>query len=198
MAKSKRSGIVPRMPNNRLSPAKRHHEPDDGSTGPTLETLMRTAERLGKSVYCDVKTRKVVMDGNSQAASSALSVLRDRGKITDDQHKAGQLYGYYHRVVYGRITPKPSAFSRWITDDQGYVSRSGGDPDDMEALQIECAAAFDRADAALQKPMHRKLVRLVCLDGFAPSNLNEQRALVHGLNALIKTWKLGVSRTYRS
>lgn len=196
MAKSKRTGINPRQPNNRLAPSKRFHDPD--AEGPTPETIMRAAERLGRAVFCDIKTRKVMMDGNPQASSTTLGILRERGWLSEGQYRAGQLYGYYHRVTYGRISPKPSAINRWISTgmvEHGPLKTQA----DIDEIATECRMAYDVAEKALTEPLiegvprpaiHRKMVRLVCLEGIMPASDHETRALVSGLTNLMLTWKI--------
>lgn len=191
MAKSKKTGISPRLPNDKLTPSQRFHDPD--ATGPTPETIMRAAERLGRPVFCDIRTRKVMMDGNTQAASSALGILRERGWLSEGQYRAGNLYGYYFRVVYGRITPKASAMSRWIgpSDGEHGPIKTQNDVDEIAA---ECRVAYDIGEAVLKhhsRPeIHRKMVRLVCLEGIMPSSDREVRALVSGLTNLMLTWAI--------
>jgi hypothetical protein len=191
MAKTKRTGINPRLPNNRLTPSKRFHDPD--AEGPTPETVMRAAERLGRTVFCDIKTRKVLMDGNPQASSTTLGILKERGWLSDAAYAAGNLYGYYHRVTYGRISPKPSAINRWISTGLGEHGPLKTQID-IDEIAAECRSAYDQAEKALTDPLrpaiHRKMVRLVCLEGIMPASDHEIRALVSGLTHLMLTWKI--------
>lgn len=184
----KRKGLSPGKPSNQLPPSQR--ETDDG---PTPETVMQMAFRLGAPVYCDLKTRKLEYHFDPQRGASALSLLLHRGLVPVVGYRAGVLYGLYRYVTYGRHYPRISRFSRMVHEQlEGHAHwRLLSEDERMDQL-AEMEAAFCAGDDRLKLlgRWTRGVVRVTCIDGLMPRGADELPALNHGLLELADAWRI--------
>ena len=190
---------------SRVSPSRRVPLPDDG--GPTEFTLQRKAEVINEGTACRVDDRRVYITGPvgsltraEFASSSNLALLFDQNKIIGKQYRAGAEYARLHRVLWGRVTPKPSTLSKVMAtalperiEAANRAAREERDEDSYIEWMQEQRTLFERGEYRLRhiagethtsRRLIRIVVRAVAIDDVYPNKPGQVWRLRLGLNEL--------------
>lgn len=165
------------------------------------EVMMRKAELLGGGtvVWCDIRTREAMINGDPSKVVDALSLCFHRRLINGAQRFAGVEFTRLHRSAFGKPQPKVSAYREMVAehiDAEAAPSRVLTDEEREMKLEWDYAdyvACMDLLTKTGRYPVHA--VWQVCIIGeMVPDAYLD--SLRRGLNALSESIRWSRFREY--